>query len=274
MFVLRKSTAFVRRGAAVLVLGISMAVCMAGSSDAAFLLKYVDDLYDIAKTTLRISMTKGDDLVKFFKTTDKLDDVVMVVSKLPKFKVQETILEIAALRGTIKKTDIFKIRGLLAGVDDCDTLLLHAFRRGDDLFAVAAKAAASSKSLSFWGKLGEGASSTILRSNMIRSGIKAPSFPTAAHHIVAGQDKAAHLSRLILEKYRVGLNGAANGVFLPAKGAAKSVPGLRHVGSHKAAYHEWVYGQLQHAQSREEVVEILNIVRSKLLSGKVPQNIW
>lgn len=258
----------------VLIFGLFMILYPTKSYGNVSFLKYADDLYDIAKTTLRFSVTKGDDFVRFIKTSGKIDDIVLVISKLPKFKIPEATLEVAALRGFIKRTDVLKIKGMLSGIDNYDDILLQAFRKGDDLFVVAQQAVARKNLVAFWGKIGENASSFTLRSNMIKTGVKSPSFPSAAHHIVAGQDKAAALSRVILEKYGVGLNGSVNGVFLPTKNAGKTVSGLRHVGSHKAVYHHWVYDQLQHARSREEVVDILDIIRKKLVTGNVPEGIW
>jgi len=234
-------------------------------------IRYIDDLYDLAVTTLKISVTKGDDFVRLIKTTNKVDDLFLILSKMPKFKKLDTVLDVAALRGHIKPIEILKIKGITKHVKDADVFLLQAFQKGDDLVKVA-NVLAQRYNPAFWGKLGESASSSILRANLIRIGRKVPSFSNAAHHIVAGSDNAAALSRQILTKYGIGINGAANGVFLPIN-AAKTTAVI-HKGSHKLAYHRWVYEQLQNAKSKEELVDILEKIGQKLATGNVPIGVW
>ena len=61
------------------------------------------------------------------------------------------------------------------------------------------------------------ADSTVLRKNMIKDGIQVPEYKNDAHHIVAGNAEGANEARAILEKYGVGINDSANGVFLPSQ---------------------------------------------------------
>src|SRR6056297_3247570 len=81
-------------------------------------IRYINDLYDLAVTTFKISVTKGDDFLRFVKTTNKVDDLVILISKMPKYKKYDTLLDVAALRGRIKPIDILKIKGITKHVKD------------------------------------------------------------------------------------------------------------------------------------------------------------
>lgn len=234
-------------------------------------IKYIDDLYDAAKITLRITVSKGDDFVHFIRATPKVEQLAKAISTLPRLKIKDTVLEVAVIRGKIKPTEILRIKGLMAKVDDGEKILLKAFSKGDDLLKVATRASMKAKA-EFLGKVGEIGNSRILRANMKACGIVEPSYVNQAHHIVAGADKAAGPSRAILAKFGIGINGGANGVFLPEQ-AIKGA-GVVHKGSHSIKYHQWVYDNLQHATSRDEVLDILQMLGEKLGTGNVPSGVW
>lgn len=86
---------------------------------------------------------------------------------------------------------------------------------------------------------------------------------TAAHHLVAGGRNlpAAHASRAILQKFGIGINDAANGVFLPLKA---------HSHIHTKAYYIAVERELGKATTRQEALQILDYIRQGVLSGGFP----
>ena len=109
------------------------------------------------------------------------------------------------------------------------------------------------------------ASSKVLRENMIKAGIKVPEYPNAAHHIVAGNAKGAEEARVILQKFDIDINDASNGVFLPTqKGVANSA---YHPGLHTNAYYVKVNEQLRMAETKEEILSILDDIAEELNLG-------
>ena len=109
------------------------------------------------------------------------------------------------------------------------------------------------------------ANSKILRRNLIAAGKVAPDYAHAAHHIVAGGAKDADIARAILERFGIGINDAVNGVFLPTiKGASDAA---YHPGIHTKAYYEKVNELLRQAMTKEDVVNILNMIAAELEAG-------
>ena len=84
---------------------------------------------------------------------------------------------------------------------------------------------------------------------------------SAAHHLVAGGAGKAGPARAALEKFGIGINDAANGVFL-RQGV--------HSGIHTNAYYDAVNTALQKATTRAEALEVLDAVRQRLLNGGFP----
>lgn len=108
-------------------------------------------------------------------------------------------------------------------------------------------------------------SSKVLRQNLIEAGIKVPDYPNAAHHIVAGSSKKAAEARAILLNFGVDINDAVNGVFLPT---VKNVSeAAYHPSLHTKAYYEKVTELLSAAESKEDVIEILNDIAEQLQKG-------
>ena len=110
------------------------------------------------------------------------------------------------------------------------------------------------------------ASSKTLARNLEKSGFKRPdNYKSAAHHIVAGNDKRAAKSREILESFEININDASNGVFLPTgKGVSKAI---YHPALNTDRYNKNVYEMLVRAQSREEAIVVLEKIRDMLLNG-------
>jgi RHS repeat-associated protein len=119
----------------------------------------------------------------------------------------------------------------------------------------------------------------MLRRNMVKDGIKAPSFPNSAHHIVESGDQSTFMvkARDILKKFGVDVNDPANGVFLArnvkvqktvTKGRwASAVP---HTKVHTNAYKEYVFTSLLSAQDKAGVYDVLSKVRHELMTNTLP----
>ncbi len=94
---------------------------------------------------------------------------------------------------------------------------------------------------------------------------------SAAHHIVAGTAKAAASARAVLTKFGIGINDAVNGVFLPAnRAAAAGGSAIAHSATHTNAYYNAVNVLLGQATTRQEAIEALKYISSKLLTGGLP----
>ena len=88
---------------------------------------------------------------------------------------------------------------------------------------------------------------------------------------MAGGAKAATEARVILQKFGVGINDAANGVFLPAtKALAETRDAVAHAVVHTKEYYDSVTTALLQATSKKEVIEALSQIRARLLNGGKP----
>ncbi|MBU1535337.1 AHH domain-containing protein [Myxococcota bacterium] len=91
---------------------------------------------------------------------------------------------------------------------------------------------------------------------------------SAAHHIVAGGAEAAAPARAVLKRFGIGINNAANGVFLPASRAAPNAEGAAvHSTLHTRPYYQAVNDALGQATTRGEALEALGALRQGLLGG-------
>lgn len=115
---------------------------------------------------------------------------------------------------------------------------------------------------------GERPSSAQLRQNLIESGVDEPPYPNAAHHIVAGSASEAAQTRIILENFDIGINDAANGVFLPTQQGVTSA--AYHPSLHTNTYYSAVQQTLSVADSKETAIELLQNIASELLAGEFP----
>lgn len=109
------------------------------------------------------------------------------------------------------------------------------------------------------------ASSKLLRENLIKAGKKVPNYPNAAHHIVAGNAKKAEGSRKILSKFGIDINDAVNGVFLPTQKGVSN--GVYHPSLHTDKYYLTVEQMLKQAESKEEAIDVLKNIATKLMNG-------
>ena len=108
-------------------------------------------------------------------------------------------------------------------------------------------------------------SSKALRDNLISSGQAVPPYDNAAHHVVAGSSKKASEARSILEKFGIDINAADNGVFLPTEKGVSSA--AYHPSLHTNEYYRKVNGLLEGATSKEDVLDILDMIKEELLDG-------
>ena len=103
-----------------------------------------------------------------------------------------------------------------------------------------------------------------LRRRMKKAGIEPPSYPNAAHHIVAGDAPDAINARNHMEKYGVSINSHHNGVFLRT---TEEGEGVLHKGPHTGKYYAEVNKRILQANSKEQVLEILDDIREGLIDG-------
>ena len=93
----------------------------------------------------------------------------------------------------------------------------------------------------------------------------------AAHHIVAGSAREAAVARGILRDLKIGINDAANGVFLPGSRLAENAAGAAvHSSVHTSAYYRAVNAALAGATTREEALIILGDIAARLRAGGLP----
>jgi RHS repeat-associated protein len=83
----------------------------------------------------------------------------------------------------------------------------------------------------------------------------------AAHHIVAGSAAAAAPARATLQRLGIGINDAANGVFLRD---------AEHAGLHTAEYYSTVNNALANVATKAEAEQILQSIGQRLQSGGYP----
>jgi hypothetical protein len=92
----------------------------------------------------------------------------------------------------------------------------------------------------------------------------------SAHHIVAGDALAADPARTVLKNFGIGINDAANGVFLPQlkeSAAASGSSAVIHQNLHTDYYYTVVNDTLSAATTREDALAALASIRDALLKG-------
>jgi hypothetical protein len=166
------------------------------------------------------------------------------------------VLGKAAVKGVVKGTihgaasSTVHSAAHAAGLSVTDAAA-HATSATQHLAATASKAISSASK----------ASSSKLKANLLASG-KKMHVGDHAHHIVAGNAKAARRSRSILAKHNIDINDAANGQFLP---------GAVHSRVHTKKYFQAVDRTLQRAKTKQDVDQALQHIANKLkATGKYP----
>ena len=132
--------------------------------------------------------------------------------------------------------------------------------------------------------------SQILSRNLVKyleeKGLPVPTFPKAAHHIVAiNADGAASLRMWLLDEINIGekeLNSAVNGVFLPTDPLQNPNGSTLYIGSHKESYHQHVYQYITEGVNdlraknkvvqADDVYKLIDDLRQELLSGNLKLN--
>ena len=92
----------------------------------------------------------------------------------------------------------------------------------------------------------------------------------ALHHIVAHGDGRAKVARDILAKFKIDIDEAYNGVFLPAtKNSPNPTGSVVHSVVHTDAYYFKVEDFLGRAKSRKQVIQNLQRIRETLENGTI-----
>ncbi|MCA3718063.1 MAG: AHH domain-containing protein, partial [Brevundimonas sp.] len=104
------------------------------------------------------------------------------------------------------------------------------------------------------------ACSRALSAALTRAGIVRPA-NSAAHHIVAGNARGAAAARATLSRFGIGIDSAANGIFLPAG---------QHAPLHTSAYYSAVNAALSGVASRAQAEAVLQGIGRALLTGSFP----
>jgi hypothetical protein len=88
------------------------------------------------------------------------------------------------------------------------------------------------------------------------------------HHIVAWDDRRAKGARELLDKFKINIDEAINGVFLPATLKSPNPKGaMVHSTLHTDDYYLTVERYLQKAKSRDDAIRRLTKIRETLLDG-------
>ena len=122
-----------------------------------------------------------------------------------------------------------------------------------------------------------------LDDELLKAGVVKPDYKCAAHHIVT--DKMEDVVK-IFKKYDIDINSAANGVYLPSRGAKLSEVGKEaiHIGATSDEYRQNLTKtitdfvkeldkmNLSKAAKKDKILEKMNDIRNELLTGKLKIN--
>jgi hypothetical protein len=156
---------------------------------------------------------------------------------------------------------------LMAAVGKTGVVLKH----GRESLRVSAEALQSGKALPVNQLIALLESTRNLARNMEKAGISRPA-GTAAHHIVPAalaKYQSAVEARTILKRFGIGLENAANGVYLPST-LQDVVKAARHGTLHTKKYSDKVLERLATVSSKEEALMALDRIRNDLLRGTFP----
>lgn len=122
-----------------------------------------------------------------------------------------------------------------------------------------------------------------LDEELLKAGVVKPDYKCAAHHIVT--DKMVDVVK-IFKKYDIDINSAANGVYLPTKGAKLSEVGKEaiHIGATSKEYRDKITeriikvvekannNNLSKSATKDAILKEIDNIRNDLLTGKLKIN--
>jgi len=103
---------------------------------------------------------------------------------------------------------------------------------------------------------------------------KAPSKNYRAHHIVMSNSKDSRMRALRskMKKFKIGINDAENGIWLPKNSSARrsGTTATAHAGEgvHGNAYKQHIYDTLKNANTKQDFLNGISKLESELFSGK------
>jgi RHS repeat-associated protein len=155
--------------------------------------------------------------------------------------------------GSVKRVEL---RGVAQRMFNLTVETAHTFFVGDGRWLVH-------NTCTFWGN----PSSSVLTTRLINAGVTPPSWPNAAHHIVAGAAERAKPARDHLALLGFNSNDAANGVFLRTSPLGTGAP---HRNLHSNRYYDEVNTLITGTKTREEALEVLADIAERLRQGTFP----
>ncbi len=111
-----------------------------------------------------------------------------------------------------------------------------------------------------------------LRANMVAAGKSEPAFKNSAHHIVMSNSSDVRMVALQtkMERLRIDINAAENGIFLPSNSKVKLPPGStlpNHASIHTNAYKQKVFDRLGDINNSGDFLSELNKINSEIARG-------
>ncbi|MND98716.1 putative deoxyribonuclease RhsC [compost metagenome] len=111
-----------------------------------------------------------------------------------------------------------------------------------------------------------------LRANMVAAGKSEPAFKNSAHHIVMSNSSDVRMVALQtkMERLRIDINAAENGIFLPSNSKVKLPPGStlpNHASIHTNAYKQKVFDRLGDINNSGDFLSELNKINSEIALG-------
>ncbi len=107
---------------------------------------------------------------------------------------------------------------------------------------------------------------------MVAASKSEPAFKNSAHHIVMSNSSDVRMVALQtkMERLRIDINGAENGIFLPSYSKVKLPPGStlpNHASIHTNAYKQKVFDRLVDINNSSDFLTELNKINSEIARG-------
>jgi len=96
--------------------------------------KYLDELFDSARTLSKFQNISKLDFALYIKRAPT-DEIVSILSKIPKTNRLEPILGILTEKGIIKKSETLYYFGKLSKVDNAEDIVLNYLKKGEGSFS-------------------------------------------------------------------------------------------------------------------------------------------